>query len=73
MNEVQQNISGFLGSVLSPVNTFLGSTKTTEQKVIEESEASKSSSKTGTIIISILAVVTLVVIAVVIFKQSKNS
>jgi cell division protein FtsL len=73
MNEVNQNISGFLGSVLSPVNAFLGTTKKTEQKVTEQGEASKSSSKTATIIISILAVVTLVVIAVVIFKQSKNS
>lgn len=65
LTDVGNDIGGFLGGLLNPV---IGTTKTTETQA--PSEAITESKRTGTIVIAVLAVVTLAVVAYLLIKKS---
>lgn len=64
-------VKTLLDSVLTPVTasaTNLLGTSTTQETVTPNT----SSAKTGTIIVAALAIITLIVVGILIFKKSKN-
>ncbi len=64
-------IGDLLGGVVTPTKNLLGENTVTETN--RPDAASQSSAKTATVVISILAVITLIVIGVLIFKSSAKT
>lgn len=62
---VNNILTGFLDPAAGALNKALGSSTSTE------TSTPTGSSKTGTIVIAALAVITLIVVGIIIFKKSK--
>lgn len=65
---VGQDIGGFLGGILSPV---IGQTTTVEN--VAPSASAVSTKKTGTIVIAILAVVTVIIVGYLLLKNKTTA